>query len=172
MAPKQQKFFVKLARLRVDVAIVEVQAIDDHDAEAKALEEAEELPSAAWSTQPFDANDYCPHVQTMVAEDELSGSGTPQEEAAAELGLDDETRYLLLRANCASAEGDLALQPWFNIDDPDLLASDLSRDWLGCLQELGLTHMSERLDELSGGSPPMPSDRILFEARSRKKSND
>ena len=108
----------------------------------------------------------------MVAEDELSGSGTPQEEAAAELGLDDETRYLLLRANCATAEGDLMLQPWFNIDDPDLLASDLSRDWLGCIQELGLTHMSERLDDLSGGSPPMPSDRILFGARSRKKRND
>lgn len=108
----------------------------------------------------------------MVAEDELSGSGTPREEAAVELGLDDETRYLLLKADCATAEGDLELQPWFNVDHPDLLASDLSRDWLNSLRELGLTHMSERLDDLAGGSPPMPSDRILFEIKNRKKRND
>ena len=85
MEPKPLKFFVKLARPRVDVAIVEVEAIDDHDAEAKALEKARDLPAASWNTQPFDANDYCSHVQTMVAEDELSGSGPLQEEAAAEL---------------------------------------------------------------------------------------
>jgi len=171
MPTKPLKFFVKVARPRVDVAMVEVEAVDDHDAEAKALEKATELPAVAWNTQPFDASDYCSHVQTMVAEDELSGSGTLQEEAAAELGSDDETRYLLLKANCATAEGDLILQPWFKIDHPDLLASDLSHDWLGCIKDLGLTHMSQRLDDLAAGSPPMPSDGILFGARNRKKRN-
>jgi hypothetical protein len=171
MTPKRQTFFVKLARPRVDVAIVEVEATDDEDAEAKAMQKAKQLPAAAWNTQPFDANDYCPHVQNMIAEDELNGSGKPHEEAAAELNADEETYYLLLKANCATSEGDLMLQPWFTVDHPDLLASDLNRDWLSRLNGLGLTHMSERLDDLAGGSPPMPSDSILFGARNPKKSS-
>lgn len=81
----------------------------------------------------------------------------------------DETRYLLLKANCDGAECDLMLQPWLVVDQPDLLTSDLRRDWLGSLNELGLTHMSERLDDLAGGSPVMPSDRILFSPRRSKK---
>ena len=44
MEPKPQRFFVKLARPRVDVTIVEVQAIDDQEAEAEALEVAKTIP--------------------------------------------------------------------------------------------------------------------------------
>jgi hypothetical protein len=50
-----------------------------------------------------------------------------------------------------------------------LLASDLCAEWIGALEQLGLTHLSERLDDLAGGSIPTTSDRILFGARSRKQ---
>jgi hypothetical protein len=30
-----------------------------------------------------------------------------------------------------------------------------------------LTHLSERLDDLSAGSPPMPSDLVLFNVKRR-----
>ena len=61
------------------------------------------------------------------------------------------------------------LQPWLDIDRPDLLTSDLCREWLRSLQELGLTHMSERLDDLAAGSPALPSDRVLFGAKPHRK---
>ena len=40
---------------------------------------------------------------------------------------------------------------------------------IGALDQLGLTHLSQRLDDLAGGSVPTASDRILFGARSRKQ---
>ena len=169
VSPKRLKFFVQVARPRIDTAIVEVEATDDEDAERKALEKAKRLPQAAWSTQPFDPKNYRPHVETMIAEDEFPATEQPDRARAAELLAEIGTRYLLLKANCDGAEGDLMLQPWLVVDQPDLLTSDLCRDWLGSLNELGLTHMSERLDDLAGGSPVMPSDRILFSPRRSKK---
>jgi hypothetical protein len=64
-------------------------------------------------------------------------------------------------------EGELALQPWLQVDEPDLLASDLCRGWIDALEDLGLTHLSGRLDDLSAGSPPMPSDLVLFNLKRR-----
>jgi hypothetical protein len=81
----------------------------------------------------------------------------------------DETRYLLLRDDCGTGEGDVILQPWFNTEEPDLLASDLCVEWIGSLEQLGLTHLSERLDDMAAGSPPTASDRILFGARSKQR---
>jgi len=39
--------------------------------------------------------------------------------------------------------------------------------WIDALQDLGLTHLSERLDGLAAGSPPLPSDRVLFDVERR-----
>ena len=50
-----------------------------------------------------------------------------------------------------------------------MMASDLCNDWIGTLEGLDLTHLSGRLDDLAGGSPPTPSDRILFGVRSPKR---
>ena len=107
----------------------------------------------------------------MIADDELESTNTEHSEGEQAAGLlaEAETRYVLLKANCDTAEGDLLLQPWLVIEQPDLLTSDLCREWLGSLNELGLTHMSERLDDLAGGSPFLPSDRILFAPPRRKK---
>ena len=171
-SPKRLKFFVQVARPRIDTDIVEVEATDDDDAEHKALEMVERMPREAWTATPFDPNVYQPHVETMIAEDEFSAMDVPSRERAAELLAETETRYLLLKADCDSAEGVVMLQPWFVVDQPNLLASELCRDWIGSLNELGLTHMSERLDDLAGGSPMMPSDLILFDPRQPKKRDD
>ena len=37
------------------------------------------------------------------------------------------TRFL--KGNCDTGEGELALQPWLQVDEPELLASDLCRGW-------------------------------------------
>ena len=96
----------------------------------------------------------------MIAEDELTGPEEVEDALAW-----NETRYLLLKGDCGAGEGDIVLQPWLKTEEPDLLASDLCSDWIGTLEGLGLTHLSERLDGLAGGSPPTPSDRILFGVR-------
>jgi hypothetical protein len=55
---------------------------------------------------------------------------------------------------------------------PDLLASDLCRGWIDALQELGLIHLSERLDDLTAGSPPIPSDLVLFNVKRRSRPKE
>jgi hypothetical protein len=162
--PEQVKYYVRVARIRLDTALVEVDASDDGDAEQKAIELARLLPSTGWQLQPFDPAAYRPHVEAMVAQNELLEA----EEVENALNR-DETRYLLLKGDCGAGEGDVILQPWLNTEEPDLLASDLCVEWIGSLEQLGLTHLSERLDDLAGGSPPTTSDRILFSARSKQR---
>ena len=144
--------------------LVEVDASDDGDAEQKAIEQARLLPGAEWELQPFDHAAYQPHAEAMVARDQLTDSDVVEDAL-----LRNETRYLLLKDDCETGEGDVIVQPWLNTQEPDLLASDLCAEWIGALEQLGLTHLSERLDDLAGGSLPTASDRILFGARSRKQ---
>ena len=70
-SPKSVRYYVQVARLRLDTAIVEVDASDDGDAEQKAIEQARLLPGAEWELQPFDHAAYQPHAEAMVAQDEL-----------------------------------------------------------------------------------------------------
>ena len=163
-SPKSVRYYVQVARLRLDTAIVEVDASDDGDAEQKAIEQARLLPGAKWELQPFDHAAYQPHAETMVAQDELTDSEVVEDTLRR-----NETRYLFLKGDCETGEGDVILQPWLNTQEPDLLASDLCAEWIGALEQFGLTHLSERLDDLAGGSLPTASDRILFGARSRKQ---
>jgi hypothetical protein len=65
-------------------------------------------------------------------------------------------------ADRATGEAKVVLQPWLNVNEPSLLTSDLCKAWLMALEDLGLTHMSDRLDDLAAGAPRMPSDKILF----------
>jgi hypothetical protein len=137
---------------------------DDGDAEQKAIERARLLPGPEWKLQPFDHAAYRPHAEAMIAQDELTESEVVEDALRR-----NETRYLLLKGDCETGEGDIILQPWLKTQEPDLLASDLCAEWIGALEQLGLTHLSERLDDLAGGSIPTTSDRILFGARSRKQ---
>ena len=163
-SPKSVRYYVQVARLRLDNAIVEVDGSDDSDAEQKAIEQARMLPGAEWELQPFDHAAYQPHAEAMIAQDELTDSEVVEDALRR-----NETRYLLLKGDCEIGEGDVILQPWLKVQEPDLLASDLCAEWISALEQLGLTHLSERLDDLAGGSLPTASDRILFGAPSRKR---
>jgi len=58
---------VKVARIRIETTVVEVEGddIDDDEAALEAIEAAELMPDEMWVTQPFDAAAYRPHVQTL-----------------------------------------------------------------------------------------------------------
>ena len=156
-SPKSVRYYVQVARLRLDTAIVEVDASDDGDAEQKAIEQARLLPGAEWELQPFDHAAYQPHAEAMVAQDELTDSEVVEDTLCR-----NETRYLLLKGDCETGEGDIVLQPWLKTQEPDLLASDLCAEWIGALEQLGLTHLSERLDDLADGSLPTASGPDLI----------
>lgn len=99
-----------------------------------------------------------------IAELALQGSSS---EELIEAG--ESIRYQLLKGNCDTSEGELVFQPWLVVDEPDLHSSDLCRDWIRELKALGLTHLSERLDDLAAGSQPLPSDQILFNVKRRSE---
>jgi hypothetical protein len=94
------------------------------------------------------------------------GPVTPHNEA----DVTGEVRFVFLSGNLATGEGDVICQPWLIIEPPDLLMSDIARDWIDKLKALGLTSLSDRLDDLRAGAPPMPSDFVRFGvAKKRKK---
>ena len=70
----QISHLVRVARVRIETAVVEIEGgdIDDEEAERQAIEGAEFLPSEVWTVQPFDANAYRPHVQSMLSHDEFA----------------------------------------------------------------------------------------------------
>jgi hypothetical protein len=171
--PDQVTYVAQVARVRIETAVVKIKADASkaEDAIAKAIVRAKQLPAAAWTMEPYDPNSYRPHVQEIATQDELEEDRQRGGPASDEELIDarEHTRYLLLTANSETAEGDVILQPWLVVDQPDLLASDLCREWIAALQSLGLTHMSERLDDLAAGGRPRPSDRVMFAAKSRRK---
>lgn len=172
----QIRHLVQVARIRIETTVVEIRGddVDDVEAAAEAIEIAEQLPQRAWRRQRYDRAAYRPHVETIISRDdvELREMGnTASPESILDADNDDGTRfrYLLLKADCGTAEGEVVLQPWLDIDQPNLLTSDLCREWLRSLEGLGLTHMSERLDDLAAGNPPLPSDQVLFGVKRRRK---
>ena len=170
-SPKRSRYYVRVARLRVETAVVEVDAANDEEAERRAVSKAQSS-ATPWSLKPYDPLAYRPHVETMITGDELDPPVKLDRDQGEEMLADVETHYLLLQTSGDVDEGRIVLQPWFVVDEPDLLASDLARDWIAALQHLGVTHMSERLDDLASGSPPKPSDRIFFSAPRRPKPDD
>ena len=173
----QISHLVQVARIRIETTVVEIRGDDigDEEAAAEAIEVAEQLPQRAWAKQRYDRTAYRPHIQTMISREEIEELREMGNTATADSLLDADTddatrfRYLLLKADCDTAEGEVILQPWLDIDQPNLLTSDLCREWLKSLEDLGLTHMSERLDDLAAGSPPLPSDQVLFGVKPPRK---
>ncbi|MEQ1716637.1 MAG: hypothetical protein ABL907_11730, partial [Hyphomicrobium sp.] len=56
--PERQKYYVRVARLRIETAVIEVAAATDEDAEQEAIYEAEFLRSEDWSSKPFEPDSY------------------------------------------------------------------------------------------------------------------
>lgn len=164
---KRPSHFVQVARLRIETTIIGIDADDDADdagVEREAIETASSLAEENWKLLPFDRGAYEPHVQAIISQEEIAEMVEIGSRASIKTLVDanEDTRYLLLKADCATGEATVVLQPWFNVDEPDLLTSDLCTAWLRALEDLGLTHMSHRLDDLAAGAQLMPSDQILF----------
>ena len=170
---KRENYQVQVARIRIETTVVEVKAEGDEAASRMAVDRAKRLPSTTWTIEPYDGNSYRPHVRAIVSAEELvahveeGGAATTREADIARQAA--ATRYMLLKANCDTAEGDVIVEPWLTVDHPDLLASDLCRAWMLALEGLGLTHMSDRLDDLAAGAKPTVSDKILFSPVQRRR---
>ena len=171
---KQPSHFVQVARLRIETTIIGIDADDDADdagVEREAIDIAQSLTGADWILQPFDRGAYKPHVQSIISREEIAELAETGSKASITTLVDanEDTRYLLLKADCATGEAKVVLQPWLNVDEPNLLTSDLCKAWLMALEDLGLTHMSDRLDDLAAGAQRMPSDQILFGPKAPRK---
>jgi hypothetical protein len=125
--------------------------------------------------EAFNADEQASFVLSIVDEtevnevrQELGPEGTVDPRKLADVT--DEIRFVLLSGNLAAGEGEIICQPWLSTDPPDLLISDIARDWIDKLDALGLTDLSDRLDELREGTLPLPSDLVRFGiAKKRKK---
>ena len=95
-SPKHSRYYVRVARLRVETAIVEVDAVDEEEAERRAAGKARSS-ATSWSLEPFDAHAYRPHVETMITGDELDPPVKLDRDQGEEMLADVETHYLLLQ---------------------------------------------------------------------------
>jgi hypothetical protein len=165
---------VQVARLRIETTNIGIDAdvgANDAGVEREAIETASSLAEQNWKLLPFDQRTYEPFVQSIISQEELAEMAKIGSKASITTLVDanEETRYLLLKADCATGEATVVLQPWLNVDGPDLLASDLCKGWLMAIEDLGLTHMSDRLDDLGAGAQRMPSDQILLGPKKPRK---
>ena len=166
----RQRHYAQIARLRIETAIIEFDAdIEGAEGAQKIAEQkAKLLPQSAWRLEPFNAEDQAPFVLSTVDETEvkearqdLGPMGTVDPHELADVI--NEIRFILLLGNLdTAAEGEIICQPWLATDPPNLLISDIARDWVDKLDALGLTDLSDRLDELREGAQPMPSDLVRF----------
>ena len=74
--------------------------------QSKKREQARLLPGAEWELQPFNHAAYQPHAEAMVAQDELTDLEVVEDALRR-----NETRYMLLKGDCETGEGDVILQP-------------------------------------------------------------
>ena len=173
----RKRHYAQVARLRIETALIEFDADeDDADAAEKlAVQKAKQLANSEWRLEPFNGEDQAPFVMSVIDETEAAelcedrgpaGTIDPYDLVDV-IGV---TRFVLLSGNLDTGEGEVIGQPWLSADLPNLLISDIARDWIEELESLGLTNLSERFDELRAGSPPQPSDLVRFGvAKKRQK---
>jgi hypothetical protein len=124
---EQRKFLVRLVRPVFEVAVVEVEAMNEEMAEAAALIQAQSIEDEHW-VGAFDPGSYGCDAQYVI----------PAEEAEDDFifsGIENERKYALLKANLDSGEGRMMFQPWMNEID-DLMSADLCMDWGNQLEAL------------------------------------
>ena len=137
------KHFVRMCRPRFEVAVLEIEAKDDVEAGAIALEKAESLPVSAWYLQAFDAKSYHPHVEECTPQSDVEAIVGPEpwekESFIIELRstkATEHTRYMLLQADINGGDGDVIFEPWFDKDNPQLLETDIAGDWMAELKSI------------------------------------
>jgi hypothetical protein len=105
---------------------------------------APDLKSKAWDM--LEPNDYSLDVVAAISEKDLRcGMDEPPLEVLRSLV--NHHRYMLLRANIDSGEGETLLQPWMR-NCSDLMVADVCDDWSGQLAELGEEGWGQFMDWL------------------------
>lgn len=114
--PKKPTHFVQVARLCIETAIIGIDADDDAaDAgvEREAIEVAMSLAEVKWKRMPFDRSAYEPFVQSIISRKEIAEMAEFGSKASVETLVDanENTRYLLRMAACATGDAKVVLQP-------------------------------------------------------------
>jgi len=172
----RKRHYAQVARLRIETALIEFDADEDDAGAAQELAEqkAKGLAGSEWRLEPFNGEDQAPFVMSVIDETEAAelckDPGPAGTVAPYELvDVAGVTRFVLLSGNLDIGEGEVISQPWLSAGLPNLLISDIAHDWIEKLEALGLTNLSDRLDELREGSPPQPSDLVRFGVAQKRK---
>lgn len=146
------KFNVTLARLRIEVAEVEidvkVRGADPEAGRATAIMMAKlqvpTLDEAEWQdATELTPHDYEPWAIEAVSNAEAREEGMTLMEHVMSSNPDRDKRYILLEADTDDVTGRLITQPWFSRDDLGLVEHDIAKDWAGELKGL----IGDGLDE-------------------------
>ena len=132
------RFTVRIVRPVFESVVVEVEAECEEDAIAAALGQADTILDEEW-TGVFEPENYFYDAQCI---DIIHGcDGEEQISAGDEFECEDDPlatneyrRYLLLKANTFSGDGEVLYQPWLE-DVDDLMLADLCMDWSAQIEE-------------------------------------
>jgi hypothetical protein len=151
-----KRYRVRLVRPVFQVAVVEVEATDEDVAMLEALGQAMTITENEWVGE-FDPDNYFYDVQYVEDADE------PDDDYIF-TGLEKYRKYLLLKADTNSGEGEVAFQPWIT-EVSDLMTADLCSDWRGELEELeaeGVSNFYESLEKQMQVKNKTPAKVIPF----------
>ncbi len=124
---EKKRFRVRLVRPVFEYADVEAEAGEEFEAICTALAGAGTIPADAWRGK------FAPEEYGVDAVCVTETAGNDEELFTAIAG---EKKYLLLKADTDSGEGEVVYQPWIG-EVSDLMLADLCADWAGELAEIG-----------------------------------
>jgi hypothetical protein len=123
---EKKRFRVRLVRPVFEYADVEVEAEEEIEAVSTALAEAGSISADAWhgkfAPEEYGIDSVCVTETTGDDEEIFTAIAT-------------EKKYLLLKADTGSGEGEVVYQPWIG-EVSALMLADLCSDWTGELAEV------------------------------------
>lgn len=144
---------VRIVRPVFQSVIVEVEAGSEEQAVAAALGQADTIPEEEWAGT-FEPENYFYDAQCLEEDyDEEDPAFVEDEDGVLDENLDnwcnpDEyCRYLLLKANIFSGDGEVVYQPWLEEVD-DLMLADLCNDWSGQLEEARIESFAQAIETM------------------------
>lgn len=122
---EKKRFRVRLVRPVFEYADVEVEAGEKHEAVITALAGADTISAGDWR------GNFVPEEYGVDAVCVMEADGGDEELFAEIAG---EKKYLLLKADTDTGEGEVVYQPWIG-EVSNLMLADLCADWTGELAE-------------------------------------
>jgi hypothetical protein len=161
-----KRYRVRLVRPVFQVAVVDVEAAGEAEAMLEALSQAETIPEKDWVGE-FDPDSYFYDVQYVEGADD-------QLDDYIFTDIENDRKYLLLKADTISGEGEVTFQPWMS-EVSDLMLADLCSDWSGQLEELeaeGASNFYETLEKYLQVKNKTPAKVIPFRRPESKKADE